>query len=230
MARTLTLGTMDVHVSEPAGAGPHPAMIVTHHRPGVDSFTRTVTARLAQNGYVAAAPNFFHRRPKGEDTTESAKHQKDAELVADIGAALEALRKMPNVRADRIGIMGHCMGGRMAVLGAASFPEIRACADLWGGSVGQARGEGRPAPLALVEDIACPVLGIFGNDDQNPSPADVDALGKALEAHGKTYKFHRYDGAGHAFQNFNNVQAYREEQAEDAWTKVLDFLGSTLKR
>jgi carboxymethylenebutenolidase len=228
-ARALTLGTMNVHLSEPKGAGPHPAIMVCFHRPGIDAFTRTVTARLAANGYVAAAPNFYHRRPKGEDTAESRNYQLDVDLIADIGATLEALKRMPNVRADRIGILGHCMGGRVAILGAASFPEFRACGDFWGGSVGQARGEGRPAPLALVGNIACPVLGIFGNDDTNPSPADVKALAAALDAAGKTREFHAYDGAGHAFQAFVGPERYRVEQAEDAWAKLFVFLEKTLK-
>jgi carboxymethylenebutenolidase len=230
MARTLQLGGMNVHLSEPAGAGSHPAMVVCFHRPGIDAFVRTVTARLANAGYVAAAPNFYHRRPKGEDSAESRKYQHDADLVADIGATLKALQGMPNVRADRIGILGHCMGGRMAVLGAASFPEFRACGDFWGGSVGEARGDGQQPPLALVKNIACPVLGIFGNDDTNPSPQHVKELGAALDAAGKTREFHSYGGAGHAFQAFTDLERYREEQSEDAWKKLFVFLDKNLKR
>lgn len=229
-ARTLSLGTMDVHVSEPAGSGPHPAMVVCFHRPGIDAFVKTVTARLAANGYVGAAPNFYHRRPKGEDSAESRTYQLDAELIADIGATLDALKKMPNVRSDRIGIMGHCMGGRIAVLGAVSFPEFRACGDFWGGSVDQPRGEGRQSPLALVRNIQCPMLGIFGNDDTNPSPAHVKTLAEALDAAGKTREFHAYDGAGHAFQAFVGPERYRPEQSEDAWVKLFAFLERTLKK
>jgi carboxymethylenebutenolidase len=228
-ARTLTLGTMNVHLSEPKDAGPHPAVVVCFHRPGIEAFTRTVTARLAANGYVAAAPNFYHRRPKDEDSAEARKYQADADLVADIGATLQAFKKMPNVRGDSIGIIGHCMGGRVAVLGAASFPEVRACGDFWGGSVNEARGEGRASPLALVRNIRCPVLGIFGNDDTNPSPADVKELAAALDAAGVKRDFHAYDGAGHAFQAFVAPERYREEQAEDAWAKLFAFLGKTLK-
>jgi carboxymethylenebutenolidase len=227
-ARTVMLGTMNVHLSEPAAAGPHPAMVVCFHRPGIDAFVRTVTARLAQNGYVAAAPNFYHRRPKGEDSAESRNYQLDADVVADIGTTLEALKKMPNVRAERIGIMGHCMGGRMALLGAVSFQDFRACADFWGGSVEQARGEGRPSPLSLVGNINGPVLGIFGNDDTNPSPADVDRIAATLKGYGKTFEFHRYDGAGHAFQNFKE-KSYRKEASDDAWSKLIPFFQKTLK-
>jgi carboxymethylenebutenolidase len=228
-AQTLQLGTMDVHLSAPAGAGPHPAVVVCFHRSGIDAFTKHVTARLAANGYVAAAPNFYHRRPKSEDSAEARKYQNDTDLAADIGATLETLKKMPNVRADRIGILGHCMGGRTAVLGAARFPEFRACGDFWGGFVEQARGEGGPAPLAMVANIKCPVLGIFGNDDTNPSPAHVKALAEALDAAKVPREFHAYDGAGHAFQAFIELSRYRPEQSEDAWVKLFAFLDRTLK-
>lgn len=72
------------------------------------------------------------------------------------------------------------------------------------------------------------MAGFFGNDDQNPSPEDVDAFGAALVAAGVPHEFHRYDGAGHAFQNFPTPERYRPEQSEDAWAKALDFLRRTL--
>jgi len=228
-ARTMMLGGMNVHVSEPAGAGPHPAVVVCFHRDGVDVFTKTVTARLAAAGYVAAAPNFYHRRPKDEDTAEAIKTLLDAELVADIDATVAALSKMPNVKRDAIGIVGHCLGGRTSFLGACKNTAFKACAVFYGGSIGIARGPG-PAPLTFAKDIACPVAGFFGNDDENPSPKNVKELADALDAAGKTHSFNAYDGAGHAFLNWNNRPRYREEQAEDAWVKLLAFFASTLKR
>ena len=80
----------------------------------------------------------------------------------------------------------------------------------------------------MVANITCPVVGFFGNDDGNPSPEDVDRLDAELSKHGIAHSFHRYDGAGHAFQNFLNEANYRESQAEDAWGKVIDFFGEAL--
>jgi carboxymethylenebutenolidase len=73
------------------------------------------------------------------------------------------------------------------------------------------------------------VIGFFGRDDTNPSPADVDRIDAELTRHGKPHEFHRYDGAGHAFLNFANAERYRPDQAKDAWAKMLDFLDRHLK-
>ena len=88
--------------------------------------------------------------------------------------------------------------------------------------------DGAPAPITLADRIRCPVLGIFGNDDQSPSPEDVDDYAAALEAAGVAHEFHRYDGAGHGFQDFTNADRYRETQSEDAWTKAIEFFGRSL--
>ncbi len=232
MPRTVTLATADgpmgLYLDAPEKPGRHPAMLVMFHRGGIDNFTRSVAARLAGHGFMAAVPDLYHRRPDGEDTGESLKQVKDAEILADIDATLAALEAMDTVDAARIGVIGHCFGGRNSFLVAASRPAaIKACAVFYGGNMAVARGPGK-APLELAGDVACPVRGFFGNDDQNPSPADVDALSAALKAHGKAHEFHRYDGAGHAFQNFTDKSRYREKQAEDAWSKLIPFLARTL--
>ena len=77
-------GTMEAYVDAPAGAGPHPAMVVTHHRGGLDAFTRMFVEDLAAAGYVAAALAFYHRRPAGEEATESMAALDDAEMIADV--------------------------------------------------------------------------------------------------------------------------------------------------
>jgi carboxymethylenebutenolidase len=73
------------------------------------------------------------------------------------------------------------------------------------------------------------VIGFFGNDDQNPSPEDVNDLDTALTRAGVEHAFYRYDGAGHAFQSFDSQERYRHEASEDAWEKVLRFLQEKLK-
>jgi carboxymethylenebutenolidase len=80
----------------------------------------------------------------------------------------------------------------------------------------------------MLQNIDCPIIGFFGNDDQNPSPADVDRIAATLKGHGKTFAFHRYDGAGHAFQNFKEAN-YRKEASDDAWAKLIPFFQAALK-
>jgi carboxymethylenebutenolidase len=98
----------------------------------------------------------------------------------------------------------------------------------YGGNIMKAWGEG-PAPLERTPRIDCPVIGFFGEDDTNPSPADVDRIDAELTAHGKPHDFHRYAGAGHAFLNFTNAERHRPEQAADAWQKLMAFLDRHLK-
>ncbi len=84
------------------------------------------------------------------------------------------------------------------------------------------------APLDYTADLPCPILGIFGNDDHSPTPAQVDVQEEALKQHGKDYEFYRYPGAGHGFFYYDRP-AYRQEQAVDAWGKIWAFLERELK-
>jgi carboxymethylenebutenolidase len=125
-----------------------------------------------------------------------------------------------------VGVIGSCSGGRHAVLAASLVPEFAAVVDLWGGGVVMAPDQLTPArpvaPIDYTSQLAAPILGIFGNDDQHPTPEQVDQHEAQLKADGKTYDFHRYDGAGHGFFYYQTA-LYRPQQAMDAWAKVLTF-------
>ena len=121
------------------------------------------------------------------------------------------------------------MAGRR-VLVASRVPGFDAVADLWGGGScqpGAAHRERPVAPIDYTADLNAPLLGLFGNDDQSPSPANVDQHEAALQQHGKTYQFHRYDGAGHGFFYYDRPN-YRPQQAMDGWSKLFDFFGQYL--
>jgi len=207
----------------PKGAGPHPVYIECCHAPGLDGFTERVLERWAENGFAAFAHNVFHRQGPDAKGREAIAHLRDEELLRDAAALIEKLEGLEGCDTSRMTIGGHCMGGRVALLIAASLDRFKAAADFWGGNVMKAWGREAPAVIDMVGNIKCPVIGFFGNDDGNPAPADVDRLDEALTKHGVSHSFHRYDGAGHAFQNFLNETAYRESQAEDAWTRVTAF-------
>ncbi|HUK57838.1 MAG TPA: dienelactone hydrolase family protein [Stellaceae bacterium] len=233
MARELTVkvgdGTMGIFTVEPEGAGPHPAVVLIHHRDGVDEFTKATCERLAKSGFFAAAPNLYHRRPAGEDGAESRKSLNDGEVLADIDACVKELQAQSAVKGDRIAIMGHCMGGRMAYLGATSNAAFKAAVVLYGGGIFRAEGEARLAPIAHTPNIKCAVAGFFGRDDKNPSPEDVERISQELKKHSIRHDFRIYDGAGHAFQNFSNPVSYREEASEDAWRRLVPFLKTELR-
>jgi carboxymethylenebutenolidase len=148
----------------------------------------------------------------------------DREIIADVDTAVAHLDAMPEVVRGVRGVIGFCMGGRNTYLLAGARPALwRAAGVFYGGNITRAWGDG-PSPFDRTDQIACPMIGFFGRDDANPSPADVAAIDAALARHGKPHEFHSYDGAGHAFLNFTNPERHRPAQAADAWPKLLAFL------
>jgi carboxymethylenebutenolidase len=117
----------------------------------------------------------------------------------------------------------------VAWLGACTNPDYKACIVFYGGRIKIAFADGGTPPIQLASRITCPVLGIFGNDDQGPSPDEVNDYEMALKNAGVPYVFHRYDGAGHGFQDFHDTNRFRPEQSEDAWQKAIAFLDKHLK-
>lgn len=225
---TVNGGDMNVYMAEPVGAGPHPAILLTFHRGGIDEFTCKYIDDLADAGYVAAAPNFYHRSPADANAGEAQGRVIDSDMVDDMNATVAMLQGRASVNSDGIGIVGHCFGGRNSYLGAATNPAFKACAVFYGGNTMVARGDGRPSPFELMKDITCPLMGFFGNNDQNPSPEDIDKIDAELTQHGVQHVFHRYDGAGHAFQNFTAPERYNEAATKDAQAKLLAFLKEEL--
>ena len=226
---------MEILVFVPEGDGPHPGIVVAQHLPVAhmglerDPFTIDGGDRLTAAGYACAIPYIFHWWPPEENIEVKRAQWRDDWTVADLDAAYALLAGMDKVDGGRIGIIGHCWGGRMAWLGACHNPDYKACAVLYGGRIKGAMGTGSRPPSEIADRIPCPGIGIFGNDDENPSPADVDDLDAALARAGVAHAFHRYDGAGHGFQDFTNEERYRAEATADSWAKVLAFLDERLK-
>ena len=226
---------MEVFLFMPAGNGPHPGIVLCQHIPvghtGVENDTVTLATaeRYCEAGYAVAVPFIFHWWPKTAEMQLKRDEFRDDRTELDLKAAFDVLAQQPGVDAKRIAVIGHCWGGRVAWLGAATDPRYAACAIFYGGRVKLAMGPDTPPAIELAQNIRCPVIGFFGNEDTNPPPADVDDYERALAKAGVEHQFHRYDGAGHAFQSFNNAERYRPEASEDAWRKVLEFLKRTLQ-
>lgn len=225
---------MEVYLFAPAGAGPHPGLVLCQHIPvghtGLenDIVTLKTAERYCENGYFVAVPFIFHWWAKSADIEVKRAEFRDDWTRLDLDAAFELLAAQSGVDKGRIGIAGHCWGGRVAWLGACTNPRYKAAAIFYGGRVKLVMGAGTPPAIDLAPAIRCPVIGFFGNEDTNPSPADVNEYDAALARAGVAHVFHRYDGAGHAFQSFNSAERFRPEASEDAWQKALAFFAQKL--
>jgi carboxymethylenebutenolidase len=220
--------TMDVYVDGPERRTPGPAIILMYHRGGIDEFTKYVAERLVSAGYLVAAPEISHRCPQEIPVADRKAFLKDSQVVADIEATLGYLRSRPDVATDQIAVMGHCMGGRVALLAAGSLPAaFRAAIAYYGGSVEKSWGEG-PTPMERLRNIRCPVIGFYGNKDVHPSPQIVDQIDAELTRHGVAHDFHRYPDVGHGFQNPARKTPEERRAAEDSWEKTFAFLRKVL--
>lgn len=217
---------MDMIIDAPPGAGPHAAVLLMFHRGGFDDFTMGRIEALKEGGYLVGAPDFYHRCPNGFSGGDCKQFLKDSEVVAEIKAAAEHLRARADVDASRLFILGHCMGGRMSLMGAARVPVFRGCVVFYGGGMFLSWGDEGEAPFEWIDAIRCPVIGFFGDKDVNPSPEDVDRIDDRLTASGVAHSFHRYPDVGHGFQNPAHDAPETRAASADAWAKTLDFLST----
>ncbi len=219
---------MRLYTSVPDGAGPFPAVVVIQHQGGIDDFVQEMTQRLASGGYAAVAPELYHR--DGPDCQDDGPTRRarllDVNVIKDVNATVDFLAGHRLVDGERLGIIGFCMGGRVAYLMAALQPHVTAAVAYYGGNIMVPWGEG-PAPVDRTSEIHCPLLGLFGEEDANPSPADMRKLDAELTKHGKVHEFYSYPGAGHAFMN-RRGERYRADADHDSWPKTLAFFAKHL--
>ena len=223
------------YLARPLGPGPFPGMVLAHHMPGWDEWYREATRKFAHHGYATISPDLYHRVGHGtpEDVAAKARAQggvPDDQAVGDLAGAMHFLRGQP-YSSGKVGIFGTCSGGRHAYLAACRVPGFDAVLDLWGGRVvmtpDQLTEKSPVAPIDYTPDLPCPILGLFGEEDQSPTPEHVAIHEAALKEHGKEYEFHMYPDAGHGFFYYNRPN-YRQAQAVDGWEKIWAFLARTI--
>jgi carboxymethylenebutenolidase len=240
LAETVTINgangdPIEAYAARTMSAGPVGGVVVIHHMPGYDEQTKEIARRFAAEGYNAVMPNLYHRDAPGASPDDAAAAARakggvpDDRLVGDVAGGAAYLRGLSNSNGN-VGVIGYCSGGRQSFLAAISLP-LQAAVNCYGAFV-----VGTPPPdlplkvTPLVDraaDLTCPLLGLFGADDKMPTPEQVDELEQALKAQGKTYEFHTYENAGHAFFAVNRP-AYRPEAAADGWKRIFDWFGRYL--
>jgi carboxymethylenebutenolidase len=220
-------GAMPAFVARPAGAERLPAVLVIQEAFGLNAHIEDVARRIAAEGYVALAPDLYWRGGRGRSVGYHELPQaialmqslRDDEIVADVGGAIAYLEKQPGVRADRIGITGFCMGGRVSYLIACALPDkIKASVPFYGGGI----------PVERTATLKAPVLAFFGEQDGFIPLDNVKELQAALATHGKQAEVIVYPGAGHGFF-CDERDSYHAESARDAWTRTTKFLAKHLK-
>ncbi|MBN2239464.1 MAG: dienelactone hydrolase family protein [Dehalococcoidales bacterium] len=218
------------YYSRPIGEGPFPGVILIPHMPGWDEFYREATRRFTQHGYAAICPDIYCRFGYGTPAEVSKKAREaggvpDASVVGDCEGAMNYLKSQPYSN-NKVGVIGTCSGGRHSFLVACQVQGIDAAVNCWGGRLTPTTEELTPGqPVAAIdytEKLGCPLLGVFGNDDQSPTPEQVNRLEEELKKYNKDYEFHRYDGAGHGFWYYHS-EMYRPTSAMDSWNKVFGF-------
>ena len=225
----------EAYYTRPAGPGPFPGVVLIHHLPGWNEFCIEAARKLAHHGFATICNNLYFRMGDGDPDDIGARARaeggvSDEQMLGDVSGAMAFLRAQSNAN-GKVGIIGFCSGGRQTYLSACRLPNVNAAVDCWGGRVmadPAALNAKQPvAPIAFSKDLNCPMLGLFGNDDKEPSPEQVNKTEAILKDLGKTFEFHRYDGAGHAFFDWSRP-SYRPEQAVDGWKKVIDFFNHNL--
>ncbi len=222
---------IEAYLAQPVAAAPCPAVIVISEIFGVNEHIRTVTDRIAQEGYVAIAPNIFQRTAPGlalgysEAETKLGRTHKDqttaAQLLSDIQATLAYLRTLPTVRGDAMGTIGFCFGGHVAYL-AATLPDIKVTASFYGGGIATMTPGGGAPTLTRTAEIKGKLYAFFGTRDPLIPVDQIDQVEAALQEHAIAHQCFRYP-VGHGF--FCDHRAdYDPAAAAAAWEQVKALL------
>jgi carboxymethylenebutenolidase len=226
---------IEAYLARPLDGAPHGGVVVIHHMPGYDESTKEMVRKFAAHGYAALCPNLYTREAPGADPDDAAAAARaaggvpDDRLVGDVDGAARYLKALDGAN-GKIGVIGHCSGGRQTFLSACSL-QVDAAVDCYGAFIVNEPPANMPTTmkpiLGLAPQLSCPLLGLFGAEDTFPAPEETAKLSAELDKHGKEHEFHTYDGAGHAFFAVDRP-AYRVEAAIDGWQKIFDFFGRTL--
>lgn len=216
-------GNVKAYLARPKDGNGLGAVIVIHENRGLNDHIKDVARRLAKEGFGALAPDLLSREggtdqfKASEETTQAIGKLSRDGVVEDLSGAVDYLKKQAFV-SGRIGVVGFCWGGGQSLNFATKCKELSAAIVYYGRN---------PDPLDQVQNIPCPLLGNYGEDDPNIMPG-VEPLKEALKKYGKSSDIKVYPGAKHAFNNNTNPDRYHPEAAKDAWARTVNFFKKNL--
>jgi carboxymethylenebutenolidase len=204
------------YLANPTGAKA-PSVVVIQEWWGLVDHIKDIVDRFAREGFVAVAPDLYHgQTTKSPD--EAGKLLMALNIVQaekDLRGTIQYLLSLEQTAGDRVGVVGFCMGGQLALYAACSNATVGACVDYYGI---------HPNVHPLIPQLRTPVLGFFGEKDSSVKPEAVRKLEERLNSAGKQVEFHIYAGANHAFFNDTRPEVYNETLARRSWERTLQFL------
>lgn len=223
-------GDMRVYVARPEGNESLPGLIVIQEIFGVNEHMQDVTRRYAEQGFVAAAPEIYHRAKKEDQDIPYTDMQRafgvrqqlsDDQVMDDVNATFDLLGKRSDVNNGQVGIVGFCYGGRVVYLAMTRNPNIKAGASFYGGAI---VADNPGAPVNATANIKHPIHLFFGEQDQSIPPEAVQKIKEALTQHGKKHEITTYPQAGHGFNCDHRPGNFNKEASEDSFKKAVSFL------
>lgn len=201
-------------------AGPLPAVIVIHENRGLNAHIRDVARRMALEGFVALAPDFLSPlggTPENEDQAREMFSRLDMAATVANGEATRAFLSADDRTNGKVGAIGFCWGGGLVNRLAIASPELGAAVAYYGSQ----------PPADQVASIRAPLMLHYAGLDERIN-AGIDAYKAALDANGKTYELHVYEGVNHAFNNDTSAARYDKAAADLAWSRTVEFLKKNL--
>jgi carboxymethylenebutenolidase len=223
-------GTIPAYAAYPAKGKAFPMVLVVQEIFGVHEHIKDVCRRLAKIGYLAVAPELYHRQgdpsklaDNKEIFAQIVSKVPDAQVMSDLDATVAWARGLGLAHKSKLAITGFCWGGRVVWMYAAHNPGVRAGVAWYGRVVGDKNNMTPANPIDVVDRINAPVLGLYGGADAGIPNDTVDRMRAALKAAGKKSEIHTYPDTPHAF-HADYRPSYRKEQAEDGWKRLRAWL------
>lgn len=215
-------GNVKAYLSRPKSTNKLGTVIVIHENRGLVDHIQDVARRFAKDGFAALAVDLLSRtggteQYKGDEAIEAIKKITSDMVVEDLNSALAYVKKQGFFK-GKVGVVGYCWGGGQSLNFATKCKELNAAVVYYGRN---------PDPLDQVQNIPCPILGNYGENDPNIMPG-VEPLRQALTKYGKKFDIKVYPGAKHAFNNNTNADRYHPEAAKDAWARTANFFKENL--
>ena len=200
---------------------------------GLNDYIKSVCDRLAQAGYAALAPDFYHNAVYSYTDMNGAiaklKTLKDDVVMAELGKSIEFLGKRLEVQTGGVGVMGFCMGGRYTFLAnAVQAVQVKAAVSFYGGGIAANPDPlGRANLLSQVDKMSAPIMLMYGADDKSISPEEHQQIAAALSKAKKRYTLNVFPKAGHGFFS-DRRDSYNPDASAEAWAMTLSFFNTHL--